>query len=275
MTTKRGGYGAAPECQSGENVTFSENSPTSGVIRHDPHLRKFGSDLYRETKHGSEYGAVPEWGGGGKREIPEKTCRSRASSGTIPTCESPVTGSGIEPGWPCRIVVSMKKRRGNSNFTYDRKYWPRAATSPEAEILGPSISLEDMEQRMISQLHAICWCTCAGRGKREIPEKPRRPTASSGTSPTCENPIILLGIETGSPWWEASVLIAQPPWPPENCKRCSRSNKDISHSSLDFTTGLRPMVSCRADRVAYIPAIKKCRDPRKTRNKLSAGISEE
>ncbi|KAJ8878658.1 hypothetical protein PR048_019241 [Dryococelus australis] len=27
-----------------------------------------------------------------------------------------------------------------------------------------------------------------GRGKREIPEKTRRPAASSGTIPTCENP---------------------------------------------------------------------------------------
>ncbi|KAJ8893074.1 hypothetical protein PR048_005657 [Dryococelus australis] len=50
-----------------------------------------------------------------------------------------------------------------------------------------------------------------GRGKREIPEKTRRPTASSGTIPTCENPVTRQGIEPSSPWWEASVLIAQPP----------------------------------------------------------------
>ncbi|KAJ8890927.1 hypothetical protein PR048_010436 [Dryococelus australis] len=51
-----------------------------------------------------------------------------------------------------------------------------------------------------------------GGGKREIPEKARRPTASSGTIPTCENPVTRPGIEPwGSPWWEASVLIAQPP----------------------------------------------------------------
>ncbi|KAJ8871025.1 hypothetical protein PR048_027328 [Dryococelus australis] len=48
-----------------------------------------------------------------------------------------------------------------------------------------------------------------GRVKRKIPEKTCRPAASSGPIPTCENP----GIETGSPRWEASVLIAQPPWP--------------------------------------------------------------
>ncbi|KAJ8865850.1 hypothetical protein PR048_033372 [Dryococelus australis] len=37
------------------------------------------------------------------------------------------------------------------------------------------------------------------RGKREIPEKTRRPAASSGTFPTCENPV-------NRPGWEASSL---------------------------------------------------------------------
>ncbi|KAJ8870037.1 hypothetical protein PR048_029048 [Dryococelus australis] len=39
--------------------------------------------------------------------------------------------------------------------------------------------------------------TPMGRGKREIPEKTRRPTASSGTIPTCENPVTRPGIEPG------------------------------------------------------------------------------
>ncbi|KAJ8872214.1 hypothetical protein PR048_025816 [Dryococelus australis] len=53
-----------------------------------------------------------------------------------------------------------------------------------------------------------------GWGKREIQEKTRRPTASSGTMPTCENPgETLPWIEPGSPWWEASSLTAQPPRP--------------------------------------------------------------
>ncbi|KAJ8882038.1 hypothetical protein PR048_018526 [Dryococelus australis] len=52
-----------------------------------------------------------------------------------------------------------------------------------------------------------------GRGKRAIPVKTRRPTALSGTIPTCENPVTRPGIGPGSPRWEASVLIAQPPRP--------------------------------------------------------------
>ncbi|KAJ8867635.1 hypothetical protein PR048_031438 [Dryococelus australis] len=31
--------------------------------------------------------------------------------------------------------------------------------------------------------------------------------------PTCENPLTRPGIEPGSPWWKASRLTAQPPWP--------------------------------------------------------------
>ncbi|KAJ8867446.1 hypothetical protein PR048_031248 [Dryococelus australis] len=34
-------------------------------------------------------------------------------------------------------------------------------------------------------------------------EVDRRPTASSSTIPTCDNPVTRAGIETGSPWWEA------------------------------------------------------------------------
>ncbi|KAJ8879354.1 hypothetical protein PR048_019962 [Dryococelus australis] len=59
------------------------------------------------------------------------------------------------------------------------------------------------------------WAACLEDGDviEEIPEKTRRPAASSGTIPTCENPVTRPGIEPGSPWWEASVLIAQPPQP--------------------------------------------------------------
>ncbi|KAJ8879208.1 hypothetical protein PR048_019814 [Dryococelus australis] len=38
-----------------------------------------------------------------------------------------------------------------------------------------------------------------GRGKREIPEKTRRPTASFGTIPTCENPVIRPGLNPVCP----------------------------------------------------------------------------
>ncbi|KAJ8888239.1 hypothetical protein PR048_007726 [Dryococelus australis] len=44
-----------------------------------------------------------------------------------------------------------------------------------------------------------------GWGEREIPEKTRRPAASSGTIPTYEDPgVTRPGIENGSPWWEVA-----------------------------------------------------------------------
>ncbi|KAJ8896891.1 hypothetical protein PR048_002237 [Dryococelus australis] len=50
------------------------------------------------------------------------------------------------------------------------------------------------------------------RGNRELPEKIRRPEASSGTILTCENcGTTPPGIEPGSPWWEASALTTAPP----------------------------------------------------------------
>ncbi|KAJ8898185.1 hypothetical protein PR048_003545 [Dryococelus australis] len=46
------------------------------------------------------------------------------------------------------------------------------------------------------------------------PRKTRRPVASSGTTPTCENPgEVSLRIEPGSPGWEASILSTKPPRP--------------------------------------------------------------
>ncbi|KAJ8878414.1 hypothetical protein PR048_018992 [Dryococelus australis] len=50
-----------------------------------------------------------------------------------------------------------------------------------------------------------------GRRKREIPEKTRRPAASSGTIRRCESAgVTPPGIEPGSPWWEASSLTKTP-----------------------------------------------------------------
>ncbi|KAJ8885905.1 hypothetical protein PR048_012111 [Dryococelus australis] len=60
------------------------------------------------------------------------------------------------------------------------------------------------------------WHRSEMAGEWEILEKTHRPTLSSGTIPTCEDPVIRQGIEPGSPWWEASVLTAQPPWPQLN-----------------------------------------------------------
>ncbi|KAJ8865934.1 hypothetical protein PR048_033457, partial [Dryococelus australis] len=56
---------------------------------------------------------------------------------------------------------------------------------------------------------------CKVWGNGRSPRKPRRPAASSGTSPTCENPrMTRTEIDPGSPWRRASGLTAQPLRPP-------------------------------------------------------------
>ncbi|KAJ8887431.1 hypothetical protein PR048_013646 [Dryococelus australis] len=75
-----------------------------------------------------------------------------------------------------------------------------------------------------------------GRWKWEIPEKTCRPMASYSTIPTCEYPVTRPGIEPGSPWWDVSMLIAQPPWPPSLFCRKTRNRLNF------ITTGRRGVV---------------------------------
>ncbi|KAJ8891255.1 hypothetical protein PR048_010771 [Dryococelus australis] len=76
----------------------------------------------------------------------------------------------------------------------------------------------------------------------KIPEKTRRPAASSGTIPNCENPAVTRsGIEPGSPWWEASLLIVQPPRSPSY------------HAGADWPTAFRRVVICFASHLGDSP----------------------
>ncbi|KAJ8871561.1 hypothetical protein PR048_027887 [Dryococelus australis] len=60
-------------------------------------------------------------------------------------------------------------------------------------------------------------------GETGIPEKIRRPAASSRTISTCENPgVTRPGIEPGSPWLDASRLTAQPPWAPKTKRKLQK-----------------------------------------------------
>ncbi|KAJ8874278.1 hypothetical protein PR048_025122 [Dryococelus australis] len=79
--------------------------------------------------------------------------------------------------------------------------------------LHPSTSTYNSESGPISadssdtEDEAVPIARMKGRGKWEILEKTHRPAVSSGTIPTCENPgVTRPGIESVSPWWEASML---------------------------------------------------------------------
>ncbi|KAJ8881003.1 hypothetical protein PR048_017476 [Dryococelus australis] len=73
--------------------------------------------------------------------------------------------------------------------------------------LGEATNRQTIVSRVYRGLRKWSSAGLQGRGKRNNPEKTRRPAASSCTIPTCENPgMTRPGIELGSPWWEANSL---------------------------------------------------------------------
>ncbi|KAJ8872478.1 hypothetical protein PR048_026084 [Dryococelus australis] len=131
--------------------------------------------------------------GWGKLEIPEKTRRPAGASSMIPTGENPrATPKGIELGeqpdhYPTVASLSCLVK----NFILYQKFIFRSV--------------------LCAEFKRTTGAEMKGRGKLEISEKTRQPTASSGTIPTCENPVTRPDIEPGPPWWGASVLITQAP----------------------------------------------------------------
>ncbi|KAJ8894735.1 hypothetical protein PR048_000042 [Dryococelus australis] len=87
-----------------------------------------------------------------KRDIPEKTRRATASSGSIRTCENPVTRPGIEPDSP-RCEASVLKINKENILTADYR---------------PRLDLSIIDSNDGCDMHAaVCWswhCTAALRG---------------------------------------------------------------------------------------------------------------
>ncbi|KAJ8870601.1 hypothetical protein PR048_029624 [Dryococelus australis] len=78
--------------------------------------------------------------------------------------------------------------------------------------LGSGKMLVQPGIRRLAEVHERDLVENTRWGEREIPEKTRRPTASSGTIPICEHQgVTRQGVEPGSHWWEASRPTAQPP----------------------------------------------------------------
>ncbi|KAJ8894909.1 hypothetical protein PR048_000216 [Dryococelus australis] len=124
---------------------------------------------------------------------------------TIPACENPgATQPGIELSYAGDRACSARGRcsaampqlkHSCSDYscvvaaspykTARRRVW----VALSSEVLGT----DDGE---------VSGAGMTGPGKPEIPEKTHRPTAPSGTIPTCENPVTRQGLEPSSPWWE-------------------------------------------------------------------------
>ncbi|KAJ8876818.1 hypothetical protein PR048_021265 [Dryococelus australis] len=178
-----------------------ENPPTSSIVRHDSRTRKSWSDPVGNCL-------------GGRRD--PGVCLVRRLEGPVRFQE--VDDPDLTR---CTLVFQSRSTRVAMHSHTTRVY----ATSPV--MLSSLIDLAHKEIKTIFNRIAytpdLPWRSTLVRRrfdvrnvlgsnprgvvKRENPEKTRRPTASSGTIPKCENPVTRPGIEPGSPWLEASGSI--------------------------------------------------------------------
>ncbi|KAJ8884986.1 hypothetical protein PR048_011182 [Dryococelus australis] len=162
--------------------------------------------------------------GWGTREIPKQICQPAASSGTIPTCEN--LGPGKKQylfGFKDSLDISRKMESDIIWLNITPEVTSASTTSLMKQLLliVPTIcsSRDHLQYQLLPKplwslfvQHDAGQCIMEDDAHLEIiPDKTRRPTASSGTIPTCKNPVTRPGIEPGSPWWEASELTAQSP----------------------------------------------------------------
>ncbi|KAJ8893433.1 hypothetical protein PR048_006031 [Dryococelus australis] len=121
---------------------------------------------------------------------------------------------------------------------------------------------------------------CKRRGKREIPEKTRQPTASSYTIPTCKNPRVTRpGIEPCAPWWEAISLTALPLWPQQDqicseaAKRTYCRNMNTTNTSFVVRIVIKVVSAARVGRKSVIYGalqLANCRRNFNSRGEMSA-----
>ncbi|KAJ8886518.1 hypothetical protein PR048_012729 [Dryococelus australis] len=164
--------------------------------------------------------------GRGKSGIPEESRQPVASSGTIPTCENMGATSprmeSVSPSWEMGNLTTASSCLSGKGINTVAGYDSRLIFIAVNEMLSSSRYLSSIPREkssftslftfsfgdMIVNMAVLEWSgaiwvalnigilrTDEGverrnewAGKQEIPEKTRRPMASSGTIPTCENP---------------------------------------------------------------------------------------
>ncbi|KAJ8888418.1 hypothetical protein PR048_007908 [Dryococelus australis] len=138
---------------------------TNGIVHHDSHVRKSMSD---------PTGNQNRW----KAEI--QVCRptarrsGRDQRATDPQLLEKSSGVGTTCGNITKLITTLDDKQLECEVVW-------------AALSGELLRADAPEIK--------------GQWKREITEKTRRPTASSGTIPTCENPVTQPGTELGSPCW--------------------------------------------------------------------------
>ncbi|KAJ8887234.1 hypothetical protein PR048_013449 [Dryococelus australis] len=179
----------------GKTGESRENPPTKG-IGHDSHLRKSGRGLNPVrlgARTGLEFSAKPVpprelWRG----HSPRKHKRLRGEQAAAFTPEK---------------LASLTAQ------LFHRERSKDAAQRPADVITRQSLPSPPFRAGLIRGLAATAILHLGG-GKREILGKTRRPAASSGMIPICENPgATEPGIKPRSLWWEACNLTTTPPRP--------------------------------------------------------------
>ncbi|KAJ8897882.1 hypothetical protein PR048_003239 [Dryococelus australis] len=170
-----------------------------------------------------------------KREIPEKTRRSTASSGTIPTCENPEKpGRGLNPDWLATVATRERVRERErerkekiivQSLDSGKKCYLMRKTQDDTLIhkilFIISLHYRADEGEARSGVAPECKSGENGRSPRKHSDQRYRqarflPAKIRGASPP--------GIEQGSPRWEVSSLTTTPTLPSVNIRINSAAN---------------------------------------------------
>ncbi|KAJ8867261.1 hypothetical protein PR048_031060 [Dryococelus australis] len=121
--------------------------------------------------------------------------------------QNPPTSGIVRPLSPLVKIQSEPGRDWNRFALVEGVQSNRSVTAaPGLQRFGRLLTAMSCESMRVVEVNMEQRQNEGARKTGDPREKTRRPAASSGTIPICENP-------PGSPWWEASVLIAQPPRP--------------------------------------------------------------
>ncbi|KAJ8867652.1 hypothetical protein PR048_031455 [Dryococelus australis] len=209
----------------GETGDPRENPPTSGTVRHDSHMRESEGDpagyrtlasnysdrcvVISERRANTVTSEISLRAPGEQRvRLAGRTMRNLEVDARLEAFGEILVYCNAFSTCMWSINGVRGKREGERERGGGSGYWTGGERSHITNTSSCSVPGEDCPRRIWSS------AGMKGREKLDIPEKTRRPTASSGTIPTCENPVTRPGIEPGSPWWEASVLTARPPRSP-------------------------------------------------------------
>ncbi|KAJ8866726.1 hypothetical protein PR048_032587 [Dryococelus australis] len=183
------------KAQAGDYVAARPRSRSEGAIRATVPRTPIASSLLRAGRAAFRRDAVlykSDLNGGFTTRLPLR----RTGFDSLRGLPFPLLMHSCAAPYSPRFTLIGSQALGvESRRIVSRDWWRHVTRLRQAGPSGPAIDARQIRQ-----------------GKREVAGKTRRPAASYGTIPTCENKgVTRPGIEPGSPWWEASRLTAWPP----------------------------------------------------------------